>query len=107
MATGPDTAPPEPQSTEPKGPVDSPIVLGSLPLIGKGAKGGLMSTQEPRTSQVLKVLVRLRVQGLVEVQTIRPRQGNAKIAVAFQPLGLRSALSATATGPRVTSTGGY
>ena len=38
MATGPDTDPSEPQSTEPKGPVDSPIDEGSLPLIDKGAQ---------------------------------------------------------------------
>ena len=38
MATGPDTDPFEPESTEAKGSVDSPIVPGSLPLIGEGAK---------------------------------------------------------------------
>ena len=82
------------------------IVVGVPVLAGVPTEGGLMFTLEPRPGQVLKVLVRLRVQGLVEVQTIRPRQGNAKTAILTQPLCLWSALSATATGPRVTSTGG-
>ena len=36
--TGLETAPHEPQSIEPSGPVYSPIVEGSLALIGKGTK---------------------------------------------------------------------
>ena len=62
---------------------------------------------ELRLGLVHKVLARLQLLLLVEVGSISPSQGNAKFAMDFHPLGLRSALSATATGPRVTSIGGF
>ena len=82
------------------------VGVGVPTLAGAPTEVGIILTQEPRSGQVLQSLVMLRVQGLVEVQTKSPRQGCVKTALAIQLLGLWSALSATATGPRVTSTGG-
>ena len=79
--------------------------MGVPTLARVPTEGGIIPTQELRSGQVLQSLVMLRVQELVEVQTTRPRQGSVKTALAIQLLGLWSALSATATGPRVASTG--
>ena len=81
------------------------MVAGNPALAGVQKQGGHMLLLELRLGLVHKVLARLRVQLLVEVGSISPSQGNAKFAMDFHPLGLRSAPSATTTGSRVTSKG--
>ena len=89
------------------GPGEAPGTTVGIPILaGIPTEVGIIPTQEPSSGQVLQSLEILRAQGLVEVQTKSPRQGCVNTALAIQLLGLWSALSAAATGPRVTSTGG-